>query len=74
MWIICGLYVDYIWNISEAGTAKDRYRYGTASSIEHRALSMTNQDSGIRNVLYASAWSKMGSPFRSLNFYFNVHR
>jgi hypothetical protein len=34
IWDIYGTYTGYIRDISEAGTAQDRYRYGTASSIE----------------------------------------
>jgi hypothetical protein len=43
IWDIYGIYMEYIWIISEEGTAQIRYGIGTgqhrASSIEYRALS-----------------------------------
>jgi hypothetical protein len=29
IWVIYGVYMEYIWNISKAGTVQIRYRYGT---------------------------------------------
>jgi hypothetical protein len=34
MWSICGLYVDYIWNISEADTEQVRHSIGTGREQE----------------------------------------